>query len=204
MSRNLHRLLVSQTDRALRQLSRFDSDPETSVHQARVSLKRCRTLLRLLRQVTGKRVMRRLNAAYRAVALNLSSQRDNHARSQVMDKYLQRPALATTPSLADLRYLQENNRAVVSAARSELQSILHRVGTIHPAGGFSRIRDSVVQLLTREKRAYQHAMSAMQDDDFHQWRKSSKHLYYLVCIMRPVDLEALPGLKNRLSDYENP
>lgn len=180
MGRNLLRLLISQNDRAIRQLESFEEDPENTVHEARISFKRIRTILRLLRKELKRRKFQKLNRAYRDLGLQLSAQRDACVKQQALNSLESSDDVhGYIPTKAD--------KEAVSVVLNALQGLRKQLLSQNLKNKkFSAIRGSCRSIYRLGRSAMLRAASSGEDEEFHEWRKNAKHLYHFIGIIQPV------------------
>lgn len=196
MARNLRRLLKSQNAKAIRELEAFLSDPEQTVHEARIAFKRIRTLLRLLKKALGKYTYRHFNQAYRSLGLSLSAQRDSWAKQEAIQKLSTETPDSTPPSTdkvapEDIKAV-DDVLSILYTLREELAAI-----KIRPRG-FKLGRKAGLKIYRDGQASMYRARVTDRDEDFHEWRKNAKHLYHLVAILRPIEKNELVPLRDKL------
>src|SRR3954469_6516498 len=101
----VERIAVGQLDNSIEGLAgESDADSATAIHEARKSIKRLRSLLRLTRHQIGEHVYRRDNAAFRDIGRRLSSARDSRVMLDTLADVSERhPRKAPTQGLAPFR-----------------------------------------------------------------------------------------------------
>jgi CHAD domain-containing protein len=182
---------------------------EEGVHDARKDMKKLRALLRLVRGEIGEKTFRRESDCFRDAARELSGVRD----ADVM--------------LATLADLEERYKADVGPTRQAVEA--HRIRTA--GGGRKRAAKAAVAMLTEARgrvgdwplerdgfevfedglrrtyrdgrRALRAALKEPSTENFHEWRKRVKDLWYHCSILeetwKPV-MKALAGESHELSD----
>lgn len=182
---NIHRLLTAQCQRALKHLSQHDADPINSIHEARVSLKRARSLSLLLREQLGEKQFNDLTGRIRDLAQGLSSQRDPIIRTQIVREFLEFDSFnLPTDTKSD-----SSAQLTVASARAGLSKLLAQLPAPvagKRAKGFSAIRKTSLEMIRQEQRARLRAAKTGRDKHYHHWRKRAKHVYHLISIMRPL------------------
>lgn len=141
------------------------SNPETSVHEARKSLKRTRALLRLVRPGLGEADFRKANARLRDIARSLSAARDRDVvRALLKGLEEAKPSIAKAAdrlltALDDAPAIANGTGAPkrkVAEALHEIDAMRRELGDIalHPAGF-----DTIVAGLTKSHRAGRKALA---------------------------------------------
>jgi len=163
------------------------SNPETSVHEARKSLKRTRALLRLIRPGLGETNFRKANARLRDIARGLSAARDHDVVRGLLKALEEgKPSVAkaarhllavldATPGAANRSGAPQRN---VAEALSEISAMRRELGDIalHPANF-----DTIVAGLTKSHRAGRKALA--------------------LALANPEDAEALHDLRKAAQAY---
>jgi CHAD domain-containing protein len=185
---------------------RTGEDRDTAIHEARKSLKKARSALRLARTDLDPATRRTENTAMRDASRRLSGARD----AQVMLDTLGGLAHAVpAPPADEVRELQqelmarraelasqlEGDTGLLEDVAGELEAIRGRVeswdlgdqrwGSI--AGGAEIIHD-------RGRAAMKQALRGDADDDWHEWRKRVKDLWYAGRIIAPITGAQIEGL----------
>lgn len=201
----IRRIVAEELDDAIAGL-RTGEDRDTAIHEARKSLKKARSALRLARTDIPARTRRAENAAMRDASRRLSGARD----AQVMLDTL--AGLAQTvppPPHGEVRALQE----VLEARRAELEAelagdeglledVARDLAAIRERVDGWRLRDaswgSVAEgaeiLHARGRAAMRTALRAGGDEDWHEWRKRVKDLWYSGRLLEPISGPQIAGL----------
>ncbi|MEP6954149.1 MAG: CHAD domain-containing protein [Solirubrobacteraceae bacterium] len=211
----LRAVAAQQLEAALRSLTDgLREDPVTAVHDARKSLKKTRSLLRLARPGMPAGAYREENWALRDIARSLSSARDADALIEVVDdiagRYVGRLPEAVFAALREQLVGSASSSteggadAVIEAAIADLRSALDRT-TTWPLDGCDR--DTLGAGITRAYRRGRTALRAIEAEPsveaLHEWRKRVKDLWYHYRLLRnawPGPLKALAGECSLLSD----
>lgn len=192
-----HRNAAEQLDRAIKRLTHHvNDDPVSAIHDARKSIKKERSLLRLVAPAIRKRERRDLNTALRTTAHELGAAREADALLSSLASLAERYAgQVPQPTFDALRVALETDR---DAAR---QSLLEAGLVKRVAKRLRRIRDRTedVQLgrsswsavdkgLTRSYRRGRRAMAraAAQPGPvtMHEWRKRAKDHWYQLRLLK--------------------
>lgn len=216
---NLRRLATNQLRSAIEQLNDRGADRSDAVHEARLHLKKARSLLRLARPAIEEAYAHE-NARLREVARQLSRQRDRQAVIEALEKLdghaeqqwgcsdEQRLGLqavrerlsarhSATDGQAELDRLMPELTGALAAAADEVERWAERVddGDDLMAGFAASYR--------RGRRALRRVLRDATAENLHEWRKESKYHRYQVRLFQdawPFMLEARYEELKRLSD----
>ncbi len=192
------------------------SNPATSVHEARKSLKRTRALLRLVRPGLGEADFRKANTRLRDIARGLSAMRDRDVVRGLLKGLVEakpaalakaagrlRAALDDVPAAANGSGAPQRN---VSEALHEIAAMRRELGDIalHPASF-----DTIVAGLTKSHRAGRKALARAQANPaeaeaLHDLRKAAQaywrqmilvqHAWPEVCLARAAAAKLVADL----------
>lgn len=174
----LQQTLASEIRRTLKRLARQRIRP-ADVHQARVSVKRCRALAKLMLQEPAESVAA-LDRALRDANRALSEGRDAHVLNDTIRLLAERGAL----SLKFKRFSQAPealmNAAV--AAQAQLESALALLPGATALAGLSAADavEALRRVYRQGRRRWRHAEKSGRDEDYHDVRKDTKALAYLL------------------------
>ena len=218
MPKGVARMARGRIDDAVDELQgTTDSSPEDAVHEARKGIKKLRALLRLTRNELGDEIYRRDNQTFRDAAQLLSGVRDADVMlatlADLQERYPDELGSNGTGPAADLRQALEAHRIrTAGGARAQLSDdairLLRRVrrrigGWPLEHDGFEAIEDGLQRSYRRGRRGYQVALLEPSAENFHEWRKRVKDLWYHLDILRdswkPV-MKALADEAHELSD----
>jgi CHAD domain-containing protein len=201
----IRRIVGEELDDAIAGL-RTGEDRDTAIHEARKSLKKARSALRLARTDLDPATRRTENAAMRDASRRLSGARD----AQVMLDTLGGLAHAVpAPPADEVRELQqelmarraelasqlEGDTGLLEDVAGELAAIRERV----PAWdlddqGWRSVAEGAEVIHERGRAAMKHALRGDSDDDWHEWRKRVKDLWYAGRIIAPISGPQIDGL----------
>jgi CHAD domain-containing protein len=205
----IHRALDGQLDQAVAALARSDSDE--GVHEARKSIKRLRSLVRLMREELADDRYSTLNAELRDAGQALGTARDAAAVTRALDTVVD--AQADHVSASELARVRERLRA--SQARADLgtggaDTTIERLEAIRRELAALTLGDGLDPLLAglrrsqrRGRRAARAARERPTTERLHQWRKRVKDLRYQAELLREADpkrLRAIRAQARELSD----
>lgn len=215
MASELRRCAGEEIDNAIKQLTEgVASDPVDAIHDARKSLKKERSLLRLARGTLEPAARRRENAAFREVGQSLSATRDADVMVEALDELAERYAgQLPQPVFAAIRERlggeQETSRAQLAEGATD-----HAVEALRAArarieewplrrDGWDALDAGLVQGYSRGRRALKPARKKPTVENLHEWRKRVKDLWYHVRLLEPALPQTMRGHADdahRLSD----
>jgi CHAD domain-containing protein len=187
-----------------------------AVHCTRKEIKKVRAVMRLVRAKVTKRAYRRQNRLLKKAARQLAGPRDawvkietlrnltHHFKSRLTPGALRRvrPELRNAFEQEMKRFAKENRardaRRVLRGAAKELQRL-------DVSGkGWKALGPGIRTAYRQGRCAYQTARKDPSPENFHQWRKRAKELWYQVSLLRPIwpeQMEAMIRELERLGDY---
>ena len=159
-------------------------DGETTIHDARKSLKRLKALLKLLRQGISKKDYRREYETVRDAGRLLSGARDFEvmpdtlaslaAVSEGLDQAAVREVdTALERAKQDFEQGWDRNQAVDEAVE-ELSASRKRFRKIAVTDDFAIVAKGAGKCLAVLRSQGAHALASGHDEDFHEWRKSAQ------------------------------
>ena len=205
----LLRIFKVLTDAAPSHSDKSQNDEETT-HRIRTTIKRLRSLLRLIRPAVDAAFFDRENGRLRTAARLLSSARDSEvARDtvktlpmsgqsgrQAVDAVLSgletriERAKAHEPDLAEVkRRLEQTRRSVrrLKVHRKEREIIEPAIKAVYRQG----------------RKRMKTAIQTGQDGDYHRWRIRAKNLYYELQFLEPIWPKRLHRMTARLSKLQD-
>ncbi len=211
----VRRVADEQLGRALESL-REAPDRAEAVHDARKRLKKLRAVVRLVRDEVGEKHHRHVNARLRDAARRLSEARDAEVLVETLQK-LRRHFDAVTYARAFDGAERELARRRDAATRALLEEgerdeqvaeelEAARAGLADwpvDAKGWSAFSGGLERVYRRGRKASAAAYESGRAEDFHEWRKRVKYLWYHLRLLQtawPSVLEATGGEAKRLSD----
>lgn len=200
----LRRCAREQLDHAIEELTDgLRADPVKAVHEARKSLKKERSLLRLGSGTFAPDVRRRENAGFREAAHSLGARRDADVMIHALDELAERYAGQVperTFSAIRRRLEQERAGARVSHARcteaivDQLRSARLRTDAWDlERGGWSGVEAGLLRGYRRGRKASKRARSKPTVENLHDWRKRAKDLWYHLRLMESIAPHAMRG-----------
>lgn len=215
LSQGLAKALLGQLDAAVHHLAAQEADAAEAVHETRKSLKRARTTLRLLRRALGKASFNKENECLRGAAQKLSSVRDAHMLVEVTKRlgkhvagspYAEavEPVHQAFKARATKEPLNEDLlREVVAIVQEARQRIESRLLDVSSGQLHGSLRCGITRMTRRGRQAYTRALAEPSDENFHEWRKRVKDLYYTACLLhlsRPTKLAPLVDSLDEMAD----
>jgi CHAD domain-containing protein len=214
MIKAVRRLCCERIDKALENLT--GRDRLKSVHNIRKEIKKLRAILRLVRGKISKGVYRKNTKALRKAANRLTVIRDTHVKLSAFEKLLPYFAqrLLTGPFPKIKRALSENcreeeRRFLKDDSVSEVKRILRKMKRNADdlkirSDGWTAICPGLKESYCRGQEAYKAALEESSAENFHEWRKRVKDLYYqirLLCPIWPQEMCAAADELEALSEY---
>jgi len=209
VSEGLRRCPREQLDHAINELTDgIERDPVAAVHEARKSLKKARSALRLGRGAIDRDVRRRDNAALRDAGRELSAARDAEVMLQAVDGLAERFAGQVPGTTFDaIRGRLEADRdearvrlrdaGVTGQVAGELNAIQTRIDDwqVH-GGGWAALEPGLLRSYRRGRAARDMARRDPTTENFHEWRKRAKDLWYHLRMLKPLS----PGIVGGQAD----
>ncbi|MGZ4968904.1 MAG: CHAD domain-containing protein [Methylobacter sp.] len=204
VAHGLKRILTAQLEAAIEQLKQYESSPEESVHEARKSIKKVRSTLRLMRPVFNSGFAKE-NDALRDIGRKLSEIRDAYALIETFD-YLNanyRDELGDD-SLTNLRQTlldrrQAQTEGFDSAYRipqlvEDLQQICkHAKAWPYKAANIDLLAEGIATTLRRGRNRFHEAYDTQRSEIFHEWRKRTKDLRYQLSLLQKLWPDVFQG-----------
>jgi CHAD domain-containing protein len=202
----VRRCAREQLDNAIAELTDgVKADSVKAVHEARKSLKKQRSLLRLVRGSFDRRQRRRENATFREAGRNLGAARDADVMIRALDDLAERFAGQVTHATfaairEQLEARQEAARLhsmqsdVISEVSDELSAARLRIDDWHlRRDGWAALRNGLLRGYRRGRKAWARARVEPSVENLHDWRKRSKDLWYHLRLLRPISPHTMRG-----------
>jgi CHAD domain-containing protein len=214
----LYRCAREQLDSAIENLAADgQGDPVRAIHEARKSLKKARSVMRLARGALTREARSRDNTALRDAGRALARARDADVLLQALDALAERyagqlPKQTFAAVRKRLKADQRRARAGLGAARKaeadELRAVRTRMDEWPVrADGWKVIETALKRSYRRGRAAFARTRGASDDDNLHEWRKREKDLWYHLRLLRPTSFaivggqaDAAHGLSDLLGD----
>lgn len=208
LAESLKRIACEQVRHAQASLANQEADLDERIHDARVSFKKLRAVLRLARYELGNETFKRENHFYRDAGRRLSTVRDTAAIVEILSKLSDRFADEfCDPTLESLRqsFLTVEKKEIPDkiSAVNEMASVLD-VGYTHISEwsledhGFGTVEKGLRHSFKQGASAFNKAAEDRLPESFHEIRKKTKYLFYQTKILKPVRPNKMKKLAKRL------
>ena len=214
MASGVRRVVAEELDAAIAGL-RTRPVSDAAVHEARKSLKKARSALRLVRSDLGDEIRTRENAVMRDTAGRLSGARDAQVMLETLDKVASdRSAGVPAPAAARLRQLLQARRdemldasdleSEAAAAADRLDALRERLNQWPLSDeGFGAAGAGLRRMHRQGRRAMDTALNKGDDESWHEWRKRVKDLWYALRLLKPAAPGQLSGATDEASDLSD-
>lgn len=216
VAEGIRRVVGEEVQKAARELADENPDIHEGIHNARKSFKKCRSVLRLVRDALGGKRYKAENRWFRDAKNRLSSARDAEAMIETFDKLAERyPTVGSCQLLGTLRegLLQRRQRIAedqmdleqtARATAEQLREFEARIGTWDfSRSGFDALEPGFARMYRRGRKAMRKAYRQPSDENFHEWRKRVKDHWYHCRLLRnlwPATMRSRVSDLGRLSD----
>ena len=214
VSDGIQRVALDQIDSAIERLSLKTRNKDRAVHDARVSFKKIRALLRLVYGELGRDIFKLENNDYRDAGRRLAAARDTTVVALTLEELVHHfDKQLVDPDIKTLRKRLRRSRAVQQSDRKQillqvaesLSAARERVETWPiEHDGFPSLRDGLRRTYKRGRDGYLLIRTERTTENLHEWRKQVKYLLYQVSILNPMwpkPLDILARELNKLADY---
>jgi CHAD domain-containing protein len=202
------RLARRRTEKALEALQHLEE--LEAVHRVRKELKQLRALLRLTRAVMARSVYRRCSRELREAARHLAPARDAHVKvralAQLATHFKHQHAPHPFPQIKELlaadcrreqtALSQHHVARQVACSLKEFREHLKSVRLEH--SGWRAIEPGLKRAYSAGRRGYCVARKAGAPEDFHEWRKRVKDLFYQIGLLQPIWPEQMAAAEAEL------
>ena len=216
VSDGIKRMAWEQVDQAIQELGSNELEQSERIHQARKRFKKVRGILRLVRPELGQRYSYE-NQWFRDAGRGLSGMRDAHVLIETFDTLLthfdhqlNRAAFAETRTALVARSntlaLSESELDwIIGEMVANLNTALDRIYTWPLSRhGFPAIKAGLHKNYARGYKGFHRAYKSPTVENFHEWRKRGKYLWYHIRILQNVWPDIMIGFRSslkQLSDY---
>ncbi len=200
---SVRRCAAEQAQSAIDDLqSNVKDDPVGAVHTARKSIKKERSLLRLVAPALDPRDRRHENARLRSVSHELGASREAEALLSTLDALADRYAGQISDATfelvrARLRAERDLARGALFDAdvpRQVVKDLRLHVTSIEQVpvqrGGWEAVAGGLMRSYRRGRRAMRAAQKSPGTEQMHEWRKRSKDLWYQLRLLKQTS----PGI----------
>lgn len=207
----LRRIVRDQVHAARKSLDHPD-DPHEAIHDARKCFKKIRAALRLARGPL-KKIYKQENACYRDLGQKLSRLRDAEAMIETIDRLAEDYGDQAQPRVF------ENVRNELIARRDRIaeedvdlaEKLQDVVATLDKAElriadwpklpqTFSAFAPGLHRTYRRGRKGLKHAPQQPTDENYHEWRKRVKYLWYHVRLLQDTWPQVMKALRASLKD----
>lgn len=213
----LQRIVSEQVRLAIWQLSENAFSRDESAHEARKSLKKARSAMRLLRGQLGASFDKeydQANTALREAGRKLSPLRDSQALIEMFDelneKYREelgdqslitvREGLVARKKRLELEFERKRTRGTVLKV---LRQAATQVGKWNSEqGGFQALSAGFATTIRRNRKAHTDADKQSNPEGFHEWRKRAKDLRHHLGLLGKAWPPVLGGYEQAAEDLE--
>ena len=214
VSDGVKRIALEQLDKVVQYTKSGEKNRDEAIHDARVSLKKLRALLRLVQVKSNAHVLTQERVCYRNAARRMSEVRDTTAIIEAFDKLTKHYADQLAPeAFSELRkpFLRTQKRqqgnkskALADVARM-LKSARQRVNDWPiDDDGFPVLRSGFKRVYRKGRATMVRSQSKPSVENLHEWRKRVKDLGYQIRLLRPIwegMFDALANEFEKLADY---
>jgi CHAD domain-containing protein len=187
-----------------------------AVHEVRKDIKQLRALLRLVREAMPRSRFRVASRLLRKAAADLGIARDAHVKVSALRHLIAhyKSQLPAHPFFTIGALLTEDSRSEQSrlSAANAPRKVCQRLKTLCTdsrcfkikGSGWAAIRPGIERSYDCGRHSCELAQKTDTPQEFHEWRKRVKDLFYQVGLLRPIWPEQLAAVESelkRLSEY---
>jgi CHAD domain-containing protein len=187
-----------------------ECDRAKAIHCARKDIKKMRAVLRLVRTEIQKRRHRRITNLLRVAARHLAAPRDAYVKTRTLKNLAQHFKGQLAPGA--LRHVRAELRSDLNKEmrRFAKKRIARRVARILRGmakksdrlkvrgKGWKALAPGVKRAYAEGQQAYRTTLKDPAPENFHQWRKGAKDLWYQVILLRPLWPEQMDATAHEL------
>ena len=191
-------------------------DRAEDLHQVRVTAKRLRALLRLVRPVISNAFYRRENRRLKTIADRLSSFRDHTVSRQTFAKLAKGIPDRHSQEAFEQVFVHWTERdpdpgtvgarregALSRAADSLAEANDSFENMLIPMEDWQALDSGLQQVYCRARNCMLCALAYETDEAFHEWRKQVKYLYYLLQMLMPIHPKRFGTIVRRRNRLEH-
>lgn len=209
----IKRIAGEQITKAQASLEKNDDD---GIHDVRKRMKKIRALVRMVRDHVGEDVYQEANQHFRDAARRLAPLRDSYMiqrtferlRKDILQDYLDQADIERIAQALQQQYddawaaYADGGQAAVMA---DLQTGRGLVAGWHIEDiGFDALHDGLKRVYKRGYKRMDDAYDSLDAEDFHEWRKRAKYLWYHMRLLKSVWTETMDDYAaqvHQLADY---
>ncbi len=216
LAAGIKRIATEQIDSALAQLNDAPEGHDEAVHDARKRFKKIRAVLRLVRDEIGEEVYKRENICYRDAGRQLSEVRDSAVMVETLDDLTEHFAAQLAPAAfaagrAKLVLAHQSFKRYILDDQDVLAEVAETIRDARPRianlpiehHDFSALRGGLRRVYKRGRNRLADAYDEPLSENFHEWRKRIKYLWYHTRILRPIWRNIFAELADELHDLSD-
>lgn len=208
MAKEIRRLGRERIESALECLK--DCGHAQAIHCARKDIKKARAVLRVARTNIAEKEFRWFSNVLRKAARHLAAPRDAYVKAKTLENLVGHFKGRLPPKTFGLIYShsqlvsnEEMQRFVKEEKAKTVDRILHRVAKrferLEISGrGWKVIGAGVKSAYSKGRRAQERASKDPSPENFHDWRKRAKDLWYQASLLQPVWPEQMDAMASEL------
>ncbi len=199
VSQNIRYIAKEQLTYAYESLHRT-KNPDKGVYEARKTFKRLRALLRFVKENISPALYARENATYRDMAQLLAPLRDGAVVVETLDKFQEVITPRAYRAIREGLVAHHESNVQAFWDGQSVENVIEQLTTAQNRAKFWKIeegawhilRPNILKVYERGRKGMENA-HAHADDPLilHEWRKSVKHFWYHLSILRPLAPERL-------------
>ena len=206
-SDGIKRVAFELIDEALADLKPAVKNKDEAIHDARVSIKKMRALLRLVRGSLGEKTYKDEDKDYRNTARTLSRVRDSAALLEIFAKLSEHFAEQLAgDAFAEVKSRLTRSKTVRSAQRKKaiteaaksLRTARRRVKKWPQTGHHVALTKGLKRVFKRGRASFAVAYDDPSVETFHEWRKQVKHLLYETTMLKSLWPKAMKASQKEL------
>jgi CHAD domain-containing protein len=210
----IKRIILEQTDKALKYAVHYQDDPEKAVHEIRKCLKRIRATLRLVRYELGNKKYRKLNNFYRDTSRLLAPVSEIAVRIRTLDSlkvryqktiddtlyYKLRNSLQSRQNLLIGSIIKRSNIfKTITAKLEESKTEINNLTLKNK--NFKIIEDGLLTIYAKGKDGLKKAHKKPDTELIHEWRKYSKYLWHHMEILQIIWPNMLKEMSRTMNEF---
>ncbi|WP_051222382.1 CHAD domain-containing protein [Conexibacter woesei] len=199
---DIRAVAAARLEHAADGLGDASADRGAAIHGARKDIKKTRALLRLARPGLKDKAYRRENDALRDTGRSLSAARDAQVLLETLDGLRERAAGQVPEAAFDgvRAVVAERGAAAAQDAAPDVAGAVERLGAAAARAerwplriGDGDVASAIATAYARGRAAMRQAERSGEAEDFHQWRKRVKDLWYHQRLLKDTFPELLPA-----------
>ncbi len=213
LSCGIKRVAKEQLEKAIHELENPGDDIDEAIHDARKRFKKARAVIRLVRDEVGKDRYKQENTCFRDAGRKLAPARDSVVRIETLDDLQKQFAeQLQSDAFEDIQEkLKQKYEYVMQKIIKDGAAVVDTIEMIKYAKqrvneweidneDFSAFYDGLKRVYKRGRKAMKKAYNEKNGENFHEWRKRVKYLWYHVRILRNSWKEILSPFEDYIHD----